>query len=303
MKSALNLRQIEIFRAVMISGSITGAANLMNITQPGVSRTIAMLESKLGYALFKRQGRRIAPTPEAEALYREVEKSYRSIELISQVALDIGMQKAGALRIAVLPALAHWLVPKAIARFLSTRPKVRVFFESMPSRQIAELVSTKQFDLGIIELPLFRSTIEIEPLEPIPYVAVIPRSHRLAAQPSISLKELHGERMVLISQHSMVRHQIDNMLSSLGVAPDVAIETPSTSLACSLAAEGAGIALASRWTAAPFQGDHVAVLPIREAFGSNMAIIFPELGDRPALATAFAQEFRDGLRPDASHAP
>ncbi|UHS59850.1 LysR family transcriptional regulator [Agrobacterium vaccinii] len=299
MKSALNLRQIEIFRAVMISGSITGAANLMNITQPGVSRTIAMLESKLGYALFKRQGRRIAPTPEAEALYREVEKSYRSIELISEVALDIGMQKAGALRIAVLPALAHWLVPRAIARFLATRPKVKVFFESMPSRQIAELVSTRQLDLGIIELPLFRSTIEIEPLDPIPYVAVIPMSHPLAGQSSISLKELNGERMVLISQHSMVRHQIDNMLSSLGVAPDVAIETPSTSLACSLAAEGVGIALASKWTATPFQGDHVAVLPIREAFGSNMAIIFPELGERLALATAFAQEFRDGLRTDA----
>ncbi|WCK80116.1 LysR substrate-binding domain-containing protein [Agrobacterium fabrum] len=298
MKSALNLRQIEIFRAVMISGSITGAANLMNVTQPGVSRTIAMLESKLGYALFKRQGRRIAPTPEAEALYREVEKSYRSIELISQVALDIGMQKAGALRIAVLPALAHWMVPRAIARFLSTRPKVKVFVESMPSRQIAELVSTKQFDLGIIELPLFRSTIEIEPLEPVPYVAVIPASHPLADQSSISLKDLHGERMVLISQHSFVRHQIDNMLSSLGVAPDVVVETPSTSLACSLAAEGAGIALASKWTAAPFEGEHVAIRSIREPFGSNLAIVFPELGERLALANAFAEEFRNDICSD-----
>lgn len=296
MKSALNLRQIEIFRAVMITGSITGAANLMNVTQPGVSRTVAILESKLGYALFKRQGRRIAPTPEALALYREVEKSYRSIELISQVALDIGLQKAGALRLAVLPALAHWLLPNVIARFLVTRPKVKVFFESMPSRQIAELVSTKQFDLGIVELPLFRSTIEIEPLDPIPYVAVIPVAHRLAQEESISLKDLHGERMVLISQHSVVRHQIDVMFSSLGVAPDVAIETPSTSLACSLAAEGAGIALASKWTAAPFQGSRVAILSIREAFGSNMAIIFPEFGDRLALANAFAEEFRRGLR-------
>ena len=102
--------------------------------------------------------------------------------------------------------------------------------------------------------------------------------------------------MVLISQHSVVRHQIDNMLSGLGVAPDVAIETPSTSLACALAAEGAGIALASKWTAAPFKCEHVAVVPIREGFASNMAIIFPELGERLALANAFAEEFRIGLR-------
>lgn len=294
MKSALNLRQIEIFRAVMICGSITGAANWMNVTQPGVSRTIAMLESRLGYALFRRQGRRIVPTPEADALYREVEKSYRSIELISQVALDIGMQRAGALRIAVLPALAQSLVPKAVAQFLSTRPKVTVFLESMPSRQIAELVSTKQFDLGIIELPLFRSTIEIEPLDPVPYVAVIPTTHRLSGETSISLKDLHRERMVLLSQHSFVRHQIDNMLSSLGVAPDVVIETPSASIACALASAGAGIALAGKWTADPFEGEEIAVRPIREAFGSNLAIIFPE-GERLALANAFAEEFRKGL--------
>lgn len=295
MKSALNLRQIEIFRAVMICGSITGAANLMSVTQPGVSRTIAMLESKLRYALFRRQGRRIAPTPEADALYREVEKSYRSIELISQVAIDIGMQRAGALRIAVLPALAQWLVPKAVAQFLSTRPKVTVFLESIPSRQIAELVSTKQFDLGIIELPLFRSAIDIEPLEPLPYVAVIPTTHRLAGQSSISLKDLHGERMVLLSQHSFVRHQIDNMLSSLGVAPEVVIETPSASIACALAFAGAGIALAGKWTADPFVGEQIAIRPIKEAFGSNLAIIFPETRERLALANAFAEEFRKGL--------
>ncbi len=296
MKSVLNIRQIEVFRAVMISGSITGAATLMNVTQPGVSRTVAILESKLGYALFTRQGRRIAPTPEAEALYREVEKSYRSIELISQVALDIGMQKAGALRIAVLPALAQWLVPRAISRFLKTRPKVRVFFESMPSRQIAELVSTKQFDIGVIELPLFHSSIEIEPLEPIPYVAIIPALHRLATQPTVSLQDLHGERMVLISKHSVVRHQIDSVFSGLGVAPDVAIETPSTTLACALAAEGAGIALASKWTATQFKGENVAIRPLHESFASNMAIVYPELGERLSLAISFAEELRSALR-------
>ncbi|KSV63390.1 hypothetical protein N183_35660 [Sinorhizobium sp. Sb3] len=279
----------------MICGSITGAANWMNVTQPGVSRTIAILETRLGYSLFLRQGRRIIPTPEAEALYREVEKSYRSIEFISQVALDIGMQRAGALRIAALPALSQWLVPRVIAQFLSSRPKVTVFFESIPSRQIAELVSTRQFDLGIVELPLFRTTIEIEPLEPVPYVAVIPMAHRLAAEPIISLRDLHRERMVLLSQHSFVRHQIDNMLSSLGVAPDVVLETPSSSIACALAAAGVGITLAGRWTADPFEGEQVVVRPIKEAFSSNLAIIFPETGERPSLANAFAREFRDSL--------
>lgn len=292
MKSPINLRQIETFRAVMICGSISGAANLMNVTQPGVSRTVAMLEGRLGYSLFTRRGRRIVPTAEAEALYREVEKSYRSIEYIGQIALDIGMQRAGALRIATLPALAQWLIPHAISRFLSSRPKVTVFLDSMPSRQIGELVSTRQFDLGVVELPIARPAISVEPLQPVPYMAVIPASHPLAAEPLISLTQLDGERMILVSHHSFMRHQINNMFSSLGVAPDVVIETPSSSIACALASAGAGITLVGRWTARPFESAQVVLRPLKEKFDSSFAIIFPDAGERLSLANSFADEFR-----------
>src|SRR5690606_38915260 len=89
MKPKLNIRQIEAFRAVMLSGSVVGAAKLLNVTQPGVSRTIGHLELHLGYELFERRGRRIFPTPEAEALYREVERLYVGVEQIGQAAMDI----------------------------------------------------------------------------------------------------------------------------------------------------------------------------------------------------------------------
>ena len=52
----------------MLAGSVVGAARLLNVTQPGVSRTIGLLELRLGYALFERLGRRLVPTAEAEAL-------------------------------------------------------------------------------------------------------------------------------------------------------------------------------------------------------------------------------------------
>ena len=181
MKPSLNLRQIEAFRCVMVSGSMVGAARLMNVTQPGVSRTIALMELRLGYRLFERRGRRVLPTPEAEALYREVEPLYASVDRIAQVAQDIRFQRAGALRVATLPALAQWLVPQAISRFLAERPNVTVFVQSLPSRQIAEMVSTRQFDLGVVELPISRPGIEIEPLPTAESMLLMPSGHRLAA--------------------------------------------------------------------------------------------------------------------------
>ena len=296
MKPTLNIRQIEAFRSVMLVGSVVGAAKLMNVTQPGVSRTIGLLELRLGYPLFERRGRRLVPTPEAEALYREIEQLYGNIERIAQVAQDIRFQRAGALRVATLPALAQWLVPRGIMRFLSSRPKVTVFVQSLPSRQIAELVSTRQFDVGVVELPLSRPAIEIEPLEPVQSVAVMQSNHRLASRRLISLKDLDGERMVLLSQHSFVRYQIDDAFSTLGVAPNVVLETPSSSIACALVAAGAGITLVSRWTAAAFAAQGLVARPIKKSIASRHAIIFPNVAARLALANSFANDLREEIR-------
>jgi DNA-binding transcriptional LysR family regulator len=296
MKSLLNLRQIEAFRGVMLTGSVVGAARLMNVTQPGVSRTISLMELHIGYPLFERRGRRLVPTPEAEALYREIEKLYGSVERIAQVAQDIRFQRAGALRVAVLPALAQWLAPRAIARFMKERPKVTVFVQSLPSRQIAELVSTRQFDLGLIELPVSRPAIDIEPLEPTRSVAVMPSSHPLAAQAKISLKDLAGERMVLLSQHSFVRYQIEEAFSKLGVSPNVVAETPSSSIACALVAAGVGITLVSSWTAEPFVGPDLAIRPVKESIASRYAVIHPQAGARSSLASALVAALDDEIK-------
>lgn len=295
MRSTLSLRHIEAFRSVMLAGSVVGAAKLLNMTQPGVSRAIGLLELRLGYALFERRGRRLVPTPEAEALYREVDQVYGGIERITQVAQDIRFQRAGALRVATLPALAQWLVPQAIARFLEQRPNVTVFVQSLPSRQIAEMVATRQFDVGVVELPLSRPAIEVEPLAPVLSMAVMLASHRLANLGVISLRDLAGERMILLSPHSYVRYQIDDAFSSLGVTPNVVVETPSSSIACAMVAAGAGITLVSQWTAEPFAGPELAVRPIKEAIASRYAIIFPAAQVRAVLADAFAAELRASM--------
>ena len=68
---AINLRQLEAFRAVIITGSITGAASYLHVSQPAVSRLIADLEHSIGFALFERRNRRLHVKPEGEIFYRD----------------------------------------------------------------------------------------------------------------------------------------------------------------------------------------------------------------------------------------
>ncbi|MBJ7223534.1 MULTISPECIES: LysR substrate-binding domain-containing protein [unclassified Brenneria] len=289
MKSTINLRHIEAFRAVMLSGSVVGAAELLSVTQPGVSRTIGLFELRLGYPLFHRKGRRLVPTAEAEALYREVEQIYGGIERITEVAQDLRHHRAGALKVAVLPALAQWLVPEVIAKFMAERPQATVFVQSLPSRQIAELVSTRQFEVGVIELPLARAGVSVTPLPSGDMVAVLPARHRLVDQSEIALAELISERLILPSQHSYVRYQIDDAFNQRGLAAQVVAETPTSSIACALAAAGAGIALVSHWVPAPISDPRCVVRPLKECIRSQYGVVTPSNHPPMVLANEFAE--------------
>ncbi|RYE40636.1 MAG: LysR family transcriptional regulator [Hyphomicrobiales bacterium] len=287
MRVEMNMRHIEVFRAVMISGSVVGAAKLLNVTQPGVSRTIALLEMRLGYELFQRKGRRLAPTSEAEALYREVEQLYVGIDRITQVAYDIRHHRAGALRLATLPALGQWVVPSVITRFLATRPHVKIFVQTLPSTQIAELVATQQFDLGVVELPMSKSGVIVHPLPPARIVAVLPAGHRLAEHEEVALSDLGNERLILPSPQSYLRYQIDDALNQQSISAQVVAETPTSPLICGLVAEGAGVGLVSSWTPLPHGDPRIVQRPLKELLYSKYACLRPEAAVSMALADEF----------------
>jgi DNA-binding transcriptional LysR family regulator len=301
MRYQVNLRQIEAFYSVMRTGTVVGAAQMMSVTQPAVSRAIAHLEIRIGYKLFERNGRRLAATPEAQALYAELEPIYGNLDRIAQVAHDIGLQQAGALRIATLPALSQSLIPSTVARFIAPRAQVSVLVQTLPSRQIAEMVATKQFDIGVVELPLSQPSISIEPLDPLELALVLPSTHRLASRKRISLKELDGERMILLSRQSYMRYQIDDAFSKLHVSPQVVTETPSSLIACALVAAGVGITFVTRITAEPFVNANVVVRPVVEKVEGRCALIFPYPGKRLALAETFAADLREELRLQQKH--
>ncbi|CAM3983332.1 LysR family transcriptional regulator [Bordetella bronchialis] len=296
MRATLNLRQVEAFYSVMQTGTVVAAARLMNVTQPVVSRAIALLEMRVGYKLFERHGRRLSPTPDAEVLYREIEPIYGGLDRIAEVAEDIRLQRAGAVRIATMPALSHGLVARAIAAFLAPRPHVTAFVQSMPSRQVAEAVATRQYDVGLVEQPLSRSAIAIEPLAPAPAMAVMPVGHRLARKRKVSVADLVGERLILLSQHGFLRFQIDDAFSRRGAAAHVVLETPNSLLACALVAAGAGMTIVSKWSAESFIGPRVVAKPMEETLTSQAALIFPAPGARLSLAEAFADALRQEAR-------
>src|SRR5262245_1355266 len=122
----LTHRHVEVFRAVMTAGSVTGAAQGLHTSQPTISRELARMERLAGLALFERVRGRLRPTAQAYALFEEVQRSYAGLERIADTALRLRQFAQGRLSLACLPAFAHALLPGACARFARTHAGVAV---------------------------------------------------------------------------------------------------------------------------------------------------------------------------------
>ncbi|MEX1058243.1 MAG: LysR family transcriptional regulator, partial [Natronospirillum sp.] len=85
----MNLRHLEAFHAVMISGSTVRAAELMQVTQPAISRSVAELEAAVGFSLFDRIRGRLIPTSEGQMFFREVNESYKGLDRLRSTAASI----------------------------------------------------------------------------------------------------------------------------------------------------------------------------------------------------------------------
>jgi DNA-binding transcriptional LysR family regulator len=105
----------------LVTGTVTGAAKVLGISQPSTSSLIANLERELGFALFRRARGRLEPTPEAQYLSSDVQQILDSIELTTQRAKQIRDQRIGSLVVATYPDIAIDFLPKVISQFREDR--------------------------------------------------------------------------------------------------------------------------------------------------------------------------------------
>lgn len=284
-------RQIEAFRALMLTGSTTRAAEAMHVTQPAVSRLVRELQAELGLMLFERKGNRLVPSREAIALYAEVERSYVGLERIAHSARELRERRAGVLRVAAMPTLSNAALPRFAASFLAAHPNVDMAMFGLVSHMVLDWVVSEQCDVGFAAAPIQHAAVAAEMMPPVRYVAVVPEHHRLAARRRIHPRDFAGEAFVGLGPNTPSQFRLDDVFSSHGVKRRVRVETPLSSIACALVASGAGIAIVDPFTAVEFVGRGVAVRAFEPAIEFHVAALYPV----QRTLSAVARDFIDGF--------
>ena len=280
----MNFRQIEAFRAVMVTGSGTEAAKMLFITQPAVSRLISDLEYQTRLKLFVRKPNRLEPTPEAQALFRQVDRAFIGLEEISLFADSIVNKQQGSLRIVAMPVCVDSFLPSLVSEFLQQHPKVSIELESAPRIQALDLVRTQRQDLGIISLSSRENLgLQVQNICRQKAVCVLPADHPLCEKSVINVRDLENEPFISLSRGSPFRAKVDEIFARENIKRTFAIETRTHRTVYELVKRGAGVAILD-----PFitenQDSEVVIKPFLPEVSWDYAVVQPHSAT-PSLIT------------------
>ncbi|SAI72858.1 LysR family transcriptional regulator [Bordetella ansorpii] len=288
----MNLRQIEVFRAVMLAGSVSGAAELLHVSQPAVSRLISYTEQRLGFALFQRMRGRLHPTAEAQKLFSEVEVLYQGVQRINGLAGNLANQAGGMLRVACSPSLAYALMPMAVAAFARHWPDVKVCVEGMLADPLTDALLTQRVDLAVAMVPLQHPRIQTHRLFRNRIVAVLPPGHRLVTRKRLRVNDLRGERVIGYSPETPLAHAIGRLYDGAHLAPRWVAEVKQTHVACAMVQQGLGIALVDEQVQLGGAWPGLHVRELAPSIDLQVRLGYSRHEPLPSLAQAFADELR-----------
>jgi len=238
-----NLRSLECFRTIIDQGSATAAARHLKLTQPAVSRLLAVLEGAVGFPLFHRSKGRLIPTDEALTFYKQVDIALQSIDRVSDLARNLRNSDFGELTIVSPPTFAEGILSRVISSFIKQHPNVRVNLDSESVEIARDMVALRAVDCGFIKLPAEHPGLVCKPLICSGTVCALPRGHSLASRQTIKVADLAGEPLILLGKGRVSRQQIDDAFGNAGVDMNVRIETHTVGTACAFARDGSGIAI------------------------------------------------------------
>ncbi|MBC2654343.1 LysR family transcriptional regulator [Pseudomonas sp. MSSRFD41] len=260
----MRLRHIEIFQAIRQTGSISGAAQLLHVSQPAVTKVLQHAELQLGFPLFLRVRGKLQPTPEALELEREVDKVSESLQGVRRLAQNLRRAPGHSLRIGATPALALALLPPAISEWTRRYPDSLCELSSAHSRELVQNLLMREIDVALTLQRPDHPGLNGQVLAQGVLVALAPSGYwpdGSLGQP-LALQELAGAPLIGLSSADPLSARLDGYLKAVEPPPRVSIAVQTYSLARAMVESGAGLALIDPFTALGASSASTAIRPL-----------------------------------------
>jgi DNA-binding transcriptional LysR family regulator len=239
----VDLRQLEILRAVAETGSFTSAGQQLHLSQSAVSRQILLLEDELKEQLFLRLGRNIRITPAGSTLLALSRRVFEDLEQTRGQLLESQQRVSGTLRLVGGMTVCLYVFPALIKAFRREYPEVEVKLVPGATPRLIRQLRAGTADLGLLTLPVDDPTLVSVPVMREELLLVTAPQHPLARKRQVTPKDLVNQPFVLFEAGSNSRRAIEEFFVREEIAPKVVTETENVEIIKALVRIGMGITI------------------------------------------------------------
>ncbi|MCL3861493.1 LysR family transcriptional regulator [Actinotalea sp. K2] len=261
----MDLRRLEVLRAVAERGGVAAAARALHCTPSAVSQQLKVLQREAGAALTERDGRGIRLTPAGAELARRAVDVAVALRRAEAACAEHQSLPTGTVTVAAFQSAAQMLLPGLLTR-LRSEPGITVVLsdDDVAQDQFAGL--TSDADIVIAHRPdrtvAWGEAVRCVPLLREPLDVAVPPGHRLAGRAGIEPRDLRGERWIAVREGFPVAAVLAAVGRSAGEVPVVAHRINDFHVAEALVAAGHGISLLPRFTADDRDGQRFGMVPL-----------------------------------------
>jgi DNA-binding transcriptional LysR family regulator len=272
----MRLRYIELFHAILTTGSLTGAAELLNISEPAASKALRHAEQQLGFALFSRVRGRLQPTDQALLMGPRIERIIEEVYDLQRLTANIGQPQNQPLRVTCTPTLAQTLLPEASRMLRKHFANITVELATQHSDVMCEALRLRETDIGLTLQDTNRQTLRQKSLCHGRVVVIAPPRYWLEAELGrpLPISALADQTMVGIMERDALGGMLQSHLSQLDHAPHISFWVQTYQLARALVAKGEGLALVDPFTAHGAHGEAVQIRPLEPRLDLTLFAIY-----------------------------
>jgi DNA-binding transcriptional LysR family regulator len=240
----MDLRQLEVVRAVAETGSFTGAGAQLHVSQSAISRQILLLEDEFHERLFVRLGRRVQITAAGEALLQLSHRVFNDIRDTSASITDRQKTLSGPLNLVGGMTVCLYVFPLLLKEFRKHHPHVDIKVATGGTQRLLRRLRTRRADLALLTLPIDDQAFTTVPVLREELMLVMPADHPLSAMRGpVPVSALVGQPFVVFEAGSNTRRTLDEFFVREQIKPRVVAETENVEIIKSMVASGLGISI------------------------------------------------------------
>jgi DNA-binding transcriptional LysR family regulator len=295
----LTLRQIEVLRAIMVTGTVGGAARLLNTSSPGISRVMKHAEDSLGLRLFSRKNGRYAPTPEAKDIFSQINNVYDKVEDLRFVVDRMRKGTEFELRVGAVPSISAVMVPRAVADVRKQFPQLTVEVDVLKIEDAIDYLLLGRGEAAAVSARNDHPMLTFEPLAAGKLVCVVPETHPLAGRRAVSVREIVRYPLIGVDPNDPFGTIMTRLFARNRLDYSVAIRARFGSTVCALVTAGLGIAIIDRFTLAGGNWPQLRAIEIEEPTDFETFVAFRRDEPVSSYCDAFVAALRTHMLPPA----